>query len=127
MSTPERIKWTSVTSFVGLFKPKFDAKAQAKKSSKNKRSKWYGMTEKEILAVWNGESNRATGLGNWYHGQREKDILKKTIEDFIALGSPVSSQRLHKQYFNQLSSATIRNSLANLEKIGLLKSIHRSS
>ena len=33
-----------------MFKPKFDAKAQAKKSSKNKRSKWYGMTEQEILA-----------------------------------------------------------------------------
>jgi heat-inducible transcriptional repressor len=59
--------------------------------------------------------------------QREKDILKITIEDFISLGSPISSQRLHKQYFNELSSATIRNSLANLEKIGLLKSIHRSS
>ena len=59
--------------------------------------------------------------------QREKDILKITIEDFISLGSPISSQRLHKQFFNELSSATIRNSLANLEKIGLLKSIHRSS
>jgi len=59
--------------------------------------------------------------------QREKDILKITIEDFISLGSPISSQRLHRQFFNELSSATIRNSLANLEKIGLLKSIHRSS
>ena len=59
--------------------------------------------------------------------QREKDILKKTIEDFISWGSPISSQHLHKKYFNQLSSATIRNSLANLEKTGMLKSIHRSS
>ena len=59
--------------------------------------------------------------------QREKDILKITIEDFISFGVPVSSQKLHSDYFNQLSSATIRNSLANLEKIGLLKSIHTSS
>ena len=77
----DQIKWTSVTSFVGLFKPKFDAEAQAKKSSKNKRSKWHGMTPKEILAAWDGESQRAIGLGNWYHDEREKRLLEfKTIE-----------------------------------------------
>ena len=27
----DKINWTSVTSFIGMFKPKFDAKAQAKK------------------------------------------------------------------------------------------------
>ena len=76
-----QIKWTSVTSFVGMFKPKFDAEKQAKKSSKNKRSKWYGMTPKEILAAWDGESQRAIGLGNWYHDEREKRLLEfKTIE-----------------------------------------------
>ena len=77
----DAIKWTSVTSFVGLFKPKFDAEAQAKKSSKNKRSKWHGMTPKEILAAWDGESQRAIELGNWYHNQREKNLCEfKTIE-----------------------------------------------
>ena len=75
------IKWTSVTSFVGLFKPKFDAEAQSKKSSKNKRSTWYGMTPKEILAAWNGESERAIDLGNWYHNQREENLCEfSTIE-----------------------------------------------
>jgi len=59
--------------------------------------------------------------------QRENNILKKTIEDFISYGAPISSQRLHSCHFNQFSTATIRNSLANLEKIGMLKSIHRSS
>jgi hypothetical protein len=77
----DKIKWTSVTSFVGLFKPKFDAKAQSHKSSKNKRSKWYGMTPKKILEAWNGESERAIGLGNWYHNQREENLCEfKTIE-----------------------------------------------
>jgi hypothetical protein len=77
----DKIKWTSVTSFVGMFKPKFDSEAQSKKSSKNKRSKWYGMTPKEILAAWDGESQRAIGLGNWYHDEREKRLLEfKTIE-----------------------------------------------
>ena len=79
--TTDNIKWTSVTSFVGLFKPKFDADKQSKKSSKNKRSKWYGMTPKEILAAWNGESERAIELGNWYHNQREENLCEfKTIE-----------------------------------------------
>ena len=33
-TTEEKIKWTSVTSLVGKFKPKFDRDGQAKKSSK---------------------------------------------------------------------------------------------
>jgi len=77
----DNIQWTGVTSFIGKFKPKFDRDGQAKKSSKNKRSKWYGKTPKEILAAWDGESHRAITLGNWYHNQREADMLDfKTIE-----------------------------------------------
>jgi ATP-dependent exoDNAse (exonuclease V) beta subunit len=77
----DNITWTSVTSFIGKFKPKFDAKKQAKKSCKNKRSKWYGMTPKEILAAWDGETQRAIKLGNWYHNQREDGLLEfSTIE-----------------------------------------------
>jgi ATP-dependent exoDNAse (exonuclease V) beta subunit len=77
----DQIKWTSVTSFVGMFKPKFDAEAQSKKSSKNKRSKWYKIPPKEILKIWDNESKRAIGLGNWYHDEREKRLLEfSTIE-----------------------------------------------
>lgn len=77
----DNIDWISVTSLVGMFKEPFDGKNQAKKSSKNKRSKWYGMTPKEILDAWENEKNRAIKLGNWYHNQREADMLDfKTIE-----------------------------------------------
>lgn len=77
----DNISWTSVTSFIGKFKPKFNAKAQAKKSCKNKRSKWYGMTQKEILDAWDNETQRAIKLGNWYHNQIEERILDcETIE-----------------------------------------------
>ena len=77
----DNIKWKSVTSLIGMLKPKFDAEEQAKKSSKNKRSKWYGMTPKEILQAWDNESNRAIKLGNFYHNQREADLLDfETIE-----------------------------------------------
>ena len=77
----DKINWTSVTSFVSKFKPKFNAEAQSKKSSKNKRSKWYGMTSQKILDAWNGESERAIKLGNWYHNQREENLCEfNTIE-----------------------------------------------
>ena len=38
------------------------------------------MTPKEIIAAWDGETERAIKLGNWYHNQREADMLDlKTI------------------------------------------------
>ena len=58
---------------------------------------------------------------------RENLILKTTIEDFIATGVPISSQKLYKHYFHTISPATIRNTLATLEKKGLLKHMHTSS
>jgi len=77
----DNIDWISVTSLVSMFKEPFDGKTQAKKSSKNKKSKWYGMTPEKILDAWENEKNRAIKLGNWYHNQREADILDfKTIE-----------------------------------------------
>ena len=58
---------------------------------------------------------------------RENLILKTTIEDFISSGLPISSQKLYQRYFHSISPATIRNTLAALEKKGLLKHIHTSS
>ena len=79
----DNITWTSVTGLVGKFKPKFDRDGQALKSSKNKRSKWYGMKPKDIIAAWDGETQRAINLGNFYHNQREADMMEfKTIERY---------------------------------------------
>jgi len=72
----EQIEWTSVTSLVGKFKPKFDAVQQALKSSKNKRSKWYGMDPDAIREIWHNETIRAVTLGSFYHNQREKDLIE---------------------------------------------------
>lgn len=75
------IDWISVTSFISHFKQPFDADKMAEKSSKNKRSKWYGMTPSEIKAAWNAEATRATDLGTWYHNCREQDLCSvNTIE-----------------------------------------------
>lgn len=83
----ENIKWTSVTSFIGKFKKPFDAEGVAAKVVKNKRSKWYGMTKQEVLDAWSNESKRAIDLGNWYHNQREADIL--ALETFGRTGKEV--------------------------------------
>ena len=72
----ENIEWTSVTSVVSKFKEKFDAEAIAAKSSKNKKSKWYGMTANDIMLAWEGEAQKAINLGSWYHDQREADLLE---------------------------------------------------
>jgi hypothetical protein len=69
------IKWTSVTSCISKYKKKFDAESIALKSSKNKKSKWYGLEPKKIIDIWNAEAKRAMELGTFYHQQREKDLL----------------------------------------------------
>ena len=68
--------WLSVTSLVSQFKQPFDADKIAAKSSKSKKSKWYGMTPEEIKEAWKAEANRATTLGTWYHNCREADICE---------------------------------------------------
>ena len=75
-SLDEDIDWISVTHFVSHLKQPFNAKEQAIKSSKNKRSKWYGMDPEKIQEFWKDEGNRATGMGTWYHDQREKDLME---------------------------------------------------
>ena len=70
----EGIDWISVTTLVSHFKKPFDAKKVAEKVSKNKKSKWYGISPDEIQNIWNAESTRATTLGTYYHNQRESDL-----------------------------------------------------
>lgn len=72
----EKIDWLSVTSFVGKFKQKFDPIAQSIKSSKNKKSKWYGIDPEVIRQKWDDETNRAINAGSKYHDQREKDLIE---------------------------------------------------
>ena len=77
----DKIDWISVTTFVGLFKQKFDPIAQSIKSSKNPRSKWYKMKPEDIQKAWSDEADRAVNLGTWYHNQRESDLISfDTIE-----------------------------------------------
>jgi len=58
---------------------------------------------------------------------REKVILKAVIQDYIHYAHPVSSQKLHEKYIPGCSPATIRNTLASLEKRGFLEQPHTSA
>lgn len=76
------IKWISVTTLVHKFVPPFDARAQAMKSTRNTRSKWFRIPVDEILKAWEGETRRSTDAGSWYHGKREQEL-------YAAAGLPV--------------------------------------
>ena len=68
-------KWTSVTTLIGLFEEPFIKEEIAKKCSKNKKSKWYGIEPEKIIEYWDKESERANTLGTWYHNQREQELI----------------------------------------------------
>ncbi|EHJ52576.1 heat-inducible transcriptional repressor HrcA [Streptococcus macacae] len=57
--------------------------------------------------------------------QRQKDILDLIVETFTKTHEPIGSKSLQK--FVASSSATIRNDMAVLEKLGLLEKAHTSS
>lgn len=71
----DTIKWISVTTLISLFKVPFDKETQAEKSSKNKNSRWYGLSKEEIIEKWDKANKVAVNLGSWYHNQREEDLI----------------------------------------------------
>jgi len=58
---------------------------------------------------------------------RAEILLKALIERYIAEGQPVGSRTLARQAGLDLSSATVRNVMADLEEMGLLRSPHTSA
>ncbi len=58
---------------------------------------------------------------------RKKEILQAIVEEYIETAEPVSSKAICEKRGIDYSSATIRNDMAELEKIGLLDKPHTSS
>ncbi|MBL8408812.1 MAG: heat-inducible transcriptional repressor HrcA, partial [Candidatus Accumulibacter sp.] len=58
---------------------------------------------------------------------RAKTLLKTLIERYIAEGQPVGSRALSRYSCLDLSAATVRNVMADLEEIGLIASPHTSA
>lgn len=59
--------------------------------------------------------------------ERKQQILKAVVADYTLTGVPVGSQVLAAKYFIALSSATIRNELADLVGTGYLQQPHTSA
>ncbi len=60
-------------------------------------------------------------------GDRKKQILKAVVDDYIKTAEPVGSASIMKKYMQGISSATIRNEMADLEKMGYVYQPHTSA
>ena len=58
---------------------------------------------------------------------RSAAILRAIIEEYVATAQPVASQALVVKYGLDVSSATVRNVMAELERAGFLRSPHTSA
>ncbi|MDD3114457.1 MAG: heat-inducible transcriptional repressor HrcA [Anaerovibrio sp.] len=59
--------------------------------------------------------------------ERKRQILQAVVRDYISSAEPVGSRTLARKYDLGVSSATIRNEMADLEMLGYLEHIHTSS
>ena len=59
--------------------------------------------------------------------KRQRQVLQAIIEEYINTAEPVSSGTIVENYNLGCSSATIRNDMAELEKLGYLEKPHTSS
>lgn len=98
------IEWISVTKLIHALIEPFDRYETAKKCSIKKPgkypNKWCGFSVEEILSAWEGENNRSTELGHWYHSKRENELYNsdlQVIKPIISNGKKVASdQRLQE-------------------------------
>src|SRR5215467_12493082 len=59
--------------------------------------------------------------------ERARHLLRILVESYIRDGQPVGSRVLSRESGLQLSSATIRNVMADLEELGFVASPHTSA
>jgi heat-inducible transcriptional repressor len=59
--------------------------------------------------------------------ERSRAVFREIVDAYVATGEPMGSRTLSKRLQLQLSPATIRNVMADLEDVGLLYSPHTSA
>ena len=59
--------------------------------------------------------------------ERQRIVLRAVVEDYVLNAIPVGSQALVERYRLQVSSATVRSAMAELEALGLLSHPHTSA
>lgn len=58
---------------------------------------------------------------------RQQHVLWATVRQYVATARPVGSETLLEEYDLKVSSATVRNAMGRLEKVGLLYQPHTSA
>ena len=58
---------------------------------------------------------------------RQREVLKYIVQQHVDSTLPVASKRITEQLLPQFSSATIRNDMAELERLGLITHLHTSA
>lgn len=59
--------------------------------------------------------------------ERSREIFREIVDMYVETGEPIGSRTLSRRLSNALSPATIRNVMADLEDMGLLRSPHTSA
>ena len=59
--------------------------------------------------------------------ERSREIFRAIVEAYVSTGAPIGSRTLSRQLGMDLSPATIRNVMADLEDLGLLFAPHTSA
>jgi heat-inducible transcriptional repressor len=59
--------------------------------------------------------------------RRARDVLRLIVDAYVATGEPIGSRTISRRLGMSLSSATIRNVMADLEELGLLRAPHTSA
>ena len=70
---------------------------------------------------------KISGVSDMALTDSKTKILQAIIDDYILTGIPVGSRTLSKRADLKLSSATIRNEMADLEEEGYLEQPHTSA
>jgi heat-inducible transcriptional repressor len=60
-------------------------------------------------------------------GARAKKILHAVVSEYLATGDAVGSQTITRRYGLDVSAATVRNVMGDLEEMGMLKHTHTSA
>ncbi|MGQ0504264.1 MAG: heat-inducible transcriptional repressor HrcA [Myxococcaceae bacterium] len=60
-------------------------------------------------------------------GDREREVLRAVVREYIASGDPVGSSHLTRKGEFDVSAATMRNVLADLEELGFIEKPHTSA
>lgn len=58
---------------------------------------------------------------------RSREVFQRIVESYLSSGEPMGSNTLTQQMSQQVSAATIRNVMKDLEVLGLLDSPHTSA